>query len=151
MAAYKLTIKNNGKDEIVLSTLKENSTDSTKSVLGILGISFKMNTLNDDTRNRSDAVRAEFKIKGRITSENRDDTKKITKWSMDSNQSTIYRNVELVVYEGEENGTILRRYQIDSMFVVDYEENFEDKGSDGTFELFIAQKERGGNKEVFSS
>ena len=145
MAGYKLNIKNN-EETITFSTEIKNGDKQ-----DITKVSFKMNTLDDMSRNRSDAVRAEVVIIGNITVENRDNTKKLAKWSMDANRKTLYRDVELVVYDSDNcSGDVLRRYEISTMFVLDYEENFESADS-GIFTLFIAQKDGSDSKEVFSS
>lgn len=149
MAGYQLTIKNAG-ETIELSTKEKEGKPE------IRGIRFKMNTLDDNTKNRSDSVRGEMLIIGNITPENKEKTKRLAKWSLDSDKKTLYRDVVLVVYDAENcTGDVLRRYEINTMFVIDYEETFgeiSDKSSDsGTFRLFIAQREGNGKKEVFSS
>lgn len=145
MAGYKLLVKDNS-EVIELSTAEQNGKpDITKVV-------FKMNTLDDNTRNRADSVRGELKIEGIITPDNRDNTKMLAKWAMDADRKTLYRDVEVIVYDGINcTGDILRRYQMSSMFVIDYDEQFGSDSDSGTFELFIAQKEGNEKKEVFSS
>lgn len=151
MAGYNLSIKNI--DEVI-----ELSTGDGDGKQVITEVSFKINTLDDNTRNRADAVRGELKISGVITPENRDITKLLAKWAIDADRKTLYRNVEIVVYDSKNcTGDVLRRYQLTNMFVIDYEENFGGDASDsgdsdsGTFFLFIAQKEGNEKKEVFSS
>lgn len=145
MAGYQLTIKNS-EETIELSTKEAEGMPEIKSLI------FKMNTLDDKTKNRADCVRGELTIIGNITPESRDKTKSLAKWSMDANKKTLYRNVEIVVYEGENcTGDVLRRYQIDTMFVVDYIEEFGAASDVGQYTLFIAQREGNGKKEVFSS
>lgn len=144
-AGYELSIKNN-------TETIEMSTKEKEDVADIKEIRFKMNTLDDYTTNRADSVRAELRIEGTITTENRDNTKKLAKWAMDDDRKTMYRDVELVAYEGENcSGDVLRRYKIDQMFVIDYEEEIGDKSDYGTFKLFIAQKDGSAKKDVFSS
>lgn len=145
MAGYKLLIKNN-EEVIELSTAEQNGKpDITK-------VTFKMNTLDNTTRNRADAVRGELQIEGIITPDNRDNTKMLAKWAMDTDRKTLYREVEVIVYDGKNcTGDILRRYQMNSMFVIDYDEQFGSDSDSGDFKLFIAQKEGNEKKEVFSS
>lgn len=145
MAGYQLTIKN-VEDIIELSTKEQNGKADVTSV------SFKMNTIDENTRNRADSVRGEITIKGNITPENKDNTKKLAKWSMDSDKKTLYRDVEVVVYDAENcTGDVLRRYQMNTMFVIDYIEDFGNESDSGIYELFIAQREGNEKKEVFSS
>ena len=144
-AGYQLTIKN-ADETIELSTKEQNGSAEIQTVV------FKMNTLDDNTRNRADAVRGEITITGPITKENKEKTKRLAKWAMDANKKTLYRNVVIVVYDGENcSGDVLRRYEVDNMFVIDYEENFGTSADEGKYTLFMAQKEGNEKKEVFSS
>ena len=146
MAGYSLKIKNNA-DVIEIST---------KDLIDkepITNVTFKMNTLDDLSRNRADAVRAELVIEGNISEGYKEEIRKLAKWCLDSNKTTQYRNVELIVNDGQDmSGKVLRRYTIDQMFVIDYEEEFEKGDSEsGTYKLFIAQKQGNYKKEVFCS
>lgn len=145
MAGYQLVVS--GSDKIELST--EAKKKEGQGLAEIERAEFKMNTIDDNTRNHADSVRAEIKICGPITADNRELTNKLAKWAMDSDKSTLYRDVTLTVYEGENcTGKVLRRYEIQSMFVIDYTESFKNDDS-GTYELFIAQKEGKYKQEVF--
>lgn len=148
MAGYKLTIKN-ASETIELSTAED------KGSADIISVKFKMNTLDNNTKNRADAIRAEIEIKGEITEDNKDKTKSVVKWAMDADKKTLYRDISLVVYEGKNcTGGIIRRYDINTMFVIDYEEDFTSSSGNseiGKYTLFIAQKEGYEDKEVFSS
>lgn len=145
MAGYQLSIKN-AEETIDLSTKEKNDSAEIQTV------KFKMNTLDDSTRNRADAVRVELTITGTITEKNREKTKRLARWAMDANKKTLYRNVSIVVYDSENcTGDVVRRYEVDSMFVIDYEEEFGGLDGTGKYTLFIAQKEGNEKKEVFSS
>ena len=146
MAGYQFVVA--GTDKIELST---KAVDRDQQGLSeIERIEFKMNTIDDNTRNHADSVRAEIKICGPITADDKEVINKLAIWAMDSNKSTLYRDVELTVYEGENcTGKVLRKYQIQSMFVIDYTESFKNDES-GTYELFIAQKEGKYKQEVFA-
>ena len=145
MAGYQLSIKN-AEETIDLSTKEKNDSAEIQTV------KFKMNTLDDSTRNRADAVRVELTITGTITEKNREKTKRLPRWAMDANKKTLYRNVSIVVYDSENcTGDVVRRYEVDSMFVIDYEEEFGGLDGTGKYTLFIAQKEGNEKKEVFSS
>lgn len=146
MAGYSLTIKNN-------ADVIEISTKDLKDKAPITKAKFTMNTLDDLSRNRADAVRAELVIEGNISEEYKEEIRKLAKWSLDSNKTTQYRNVELIVNDGQDmSGKVLRRYTIDQMFVIDYEEKFKEGDSEsGIYKLFIAQKQGSYKKEVFCS
>lgn len=151
MPGYEITISNND-GTIEFSTKEEGNAVSIESV------EFRMNTINDNTRNRADAVRAEFEIKGIVDNNNSENTLKLLKWSIDQDQKTLYRDVEVVVYNsGNCSGDVLRRYQISNMFVIDYEEyHITEKDSNKNqetlnFRLFIAQKEGDKDIKVYSN
>ncbi|MEY8516988.1 hypothetical protein AALC25_08675 [Lachnospiraceae bacterium 29-84] len=144
-AGYKLTIKNQQGEVIALSTEEEHGHPD------ITNVSFKMNTIDDNTRNRADSVRCEIVIEGMITKENKELTKQLANWAKNSADKAIYRDVELVVHERRNcTGEVLRRYEINTMFVIDYEEVFGKESDSGVYTLFLAQREGNGKKDVFS-
>ena len=154
MLGYKVNIKNES-TEIELNNILENDKSS------VIAVTFSMNSINDSkVRNRDDDVRCEFVIEGKITETNKDETKKLTEWSKDNNKDTMYRDVDIKVYNSNgENGKVLRTYQVMKMFVLDYEEFFGKKPEDnsssdtndiGYYRLFIAQKEGNNPIQVFS-
>ena len=147
MAGYQLKISNGG-ETIELSTKEQ------QGMADITNLRFKVNTIDRMTRNRSDNVRTEIILEGVVTKENREKTKGLTKWALDADRATLYRDVTLVVYEAENcTGDVLRRYQINTMFVIDYDEYFE-SGSNadkGIFTMLIAQRDGNNKKDVFAS
>lgn len=146
MAGYQINISNS-EGEIEFSSEKEDNAVTIKTV------DFRINTINDNTRNRSDAIRAELEIRGEINKSNRESTLKLLKWSIDNNQKTLYRKVEVVVYDSENlTGEVLRRYEIANMFVIDYDETTCSESDEMlNFRLFIAQKEGDRDIKIFSN
>lgn len=139
MAGYQISITNS-EGSIEFSSKAENN------AVTITEVNFRMNTLDDNARDHANAVRAEFEIKGSIDENNKSNTLKLLKWSIDNDQKTLYRDVEVVVYNDTGlTGEVLRRYQVKQMFVIDYEETSSDENR-GYFKLFIAQK--ADNKEI---
>lgn len=139
MAGYQISITNS-EGVIEFSTKQENNAAT------ITEVNFRMNTLDNNACDHANAVRAEFEIKGSIDENNKSNTLKLLKWSIDNDQKTLYRDVEVVVYNNPNlTGEVLRRYQVKQMFVIDYEETSSD-GNRGYFKLFIAQK--ADNKEI---
>ena len=102
-------------------------------------------TINDDTRTKSNAILARMTICGNIT--NGKDTSineqaiKISEWARDLKNETTYRNVMLKIKT--DATTTLRIYKIPDMFVCDYKENFKSSDSNDayTFELKLTQSE----------
>lgn len=120
---------------------------------------FKMNTLNDETLNRDSAVRCELFIEGAINKTTKEETMKLTKWSMTgSGENLLYRKVTVVVYTDDSREEVLRQYTVDKMFCIDYDELFFSEKNEiitnaetGKFILHIAQREGNHNKDVFSN
>lgn len=138
---YRLTIVDSKGNEIFLSSMKADLEESSRRP-DISSAKYVSNTLKDDVLSRSKDFRAEIKVKGIITEENKTETCKVTCWSKETDSELEYRKVKLVVYTAEDsNAKILRSYEIESMFVLDYSESFhEQDDSVGTFELYLVQK-----------
>lgn len=146
MAAYDVIIKS-ADEEIVFSEDKDHEGSA------ISKVTFKMNTLDDDTLNRDSAVRCELFIEGVINKNTREETMKLTKWSMaGSGESLIYRKVTVTVYTDGGREEMLRQYTVDKMFCVDYDEEFFEDGNKeaGKFILHIAQREGSHTKDVYA-
>ena len=103
------------------------------------------NTLNKDTKTKSNAILAKMKICGNLdigkdTSIN-DRAIKLSEWARDLNKSTTYRNVILTVKTDET--TVFRVYEIPDMFVIDYKESFKSSEENDAynFELTLTQSD----------
>lgn len=154
MHGYTLTIENENVEPIKF-TVEDSEREADKS---ITDVKFKINTLDDNSKSKSDSIRYELVIKGNINSANKDQTKMLANWAIDANEKSMYRTVEVVINtQSNFSGETLRRYQATGMFVVDYVEKFNDINDasndtdSGEFELFIAQKVGSKQKDVFST
>lgn len=109
----------------------------------ITSAEIKFDTINNETKAKSNAILARMTICGKIYAgkdgDITDKMVKISNWSRDLNEQTTYRNVKLTVKS--EGGAELRFYEIPDMFVCDYDELYKaDGGKDnGTFELKLTQ------------
>ena len=138
MLGYLVSIEN---DEGVIEISSENEGEACT----VNSVEFKMNTIDDTTRNRSDEVREELTICGNIYNENKDNTLNMLKWAIDSNNKTVYRTVDVKVYDtANMTGNVLRHYQLANMFVIDYSENKPNKDSKASealeYTMKLAQK-----------
>jgi hypothetical protein len=145
MAFFELKVSSETEKDIIFSLGEDKNT--------ITDIQFFMNTLNDDTLNRSQSVRAEFVIKGSIDDKSKSEIQKLAAWAIATEKDKIYREVNIIVKDNNsDSGEVLRRYIFSEMFVIDYKEIFgpkkDNKDDEGSFELLIAQKEKGKVKEV---
>ena len=144
---YRLTITDSVGNEIYLSSMK-NDTNANGRAGDIIAASYKSNTINDEALSRSNDVRAEIKVRGRISEENKEDTCKLALWSKEDNSQLIYRNVKLDIYTATDDGANkLRSYEIANMFVLDYSEEFTNTDAKlnneetiGYFDMYIVQK-----------
>ena len=146
MAGYLVNIINN-EGTIEISSKEENNE------VTITSVDFCINTLDDKTRNNSDAKRVEIIIKGTINKGNKDNTLKLLKWAFDDDQNTLYRKVEIEVYsDAKMTGALLRRYEVNEMFVIDYKEKkSEEKNENMAFEMFLAQSDKSNELKVYSN
>lgn len=149
---YDLKITDNKGNEIVLSSM-EGKCDGKQD---IIAASYTSNTINNEAVSRSNDVRAEIKIIGRITRENKAMTCNVANWAKETNTDLTYRTVTLTVYPTTTSSAtdILRNYEIKNMFVLDYTECFEmttenldswkgdisTEDDNGIFELYLVQK-----------
>lgn len=148
MATTAYDVKIEGVEEINFNRETDNEGASISKVI------FKMNTLNDDSLNRDSAVRCELIIEGTITQDNKDETLKLTKWSMIGSGEGIYRKVTVIVYTDDSRDEVLRQYTVDKMFCIDYDEEFSEdvkQNEAGKFILHIAQREGNHSKDVFAN
>lgn len=144
---YEVTITDSKGGEIKLSSMETEG----KGKGDIIGASFKSNTINDDSMSRSNDVRAEVKLVGRITTDNYKEICKLAVWSNETVSDLQYRKVKLVIHPTSEDSTVIRSYEIAQMFVLDYEESFEmpveylaedssKEVDNGVFVMYLAQK-----------
>ena len=125
---YILTVTTASGDETIKIDTSENESAEITKVL------FKMNTIDEDAKSYTNAIRPEFKIWGTIDDETKEKTLPFVKWALDRDEETLNRDVELLVFTSTgQNPTLLRRYKFAHMYVVDYEEE------DGNYMLYIVQ------------
>ena len=100
-----------------------------------------LDTINNDTQKKSNAMLARVTIQGNIDESINDRLIKISEWARDLNDKTTYRKVTLTVKE--DATTILRTYEIPDMFVCDYREVYGNPAEDRSeiFELELTQRE----------
>jgi len=101
-----------------------------------------LDTLNNDTQKKSNAMLARVTIQGNIEPSINESLIKISEWARDLKNETTYRKVILTMKD-DEAGSMLRTYEIPDMFVCDYREVYSSPKEDTTsfFELNLTQKE----------
>ncbi len=124
----------------------------------IRSVDFRHVMLERSSTSRSSSIRFELEINGFINKETKDRTKQLADWAFDSKQSTLYRDVEIHI-DTDGGDEVIRRYNFERMYVMDYIETFSpegEKGSDssadnGIFKLVIAQVDEDVNHQVSTS
>lgn len=126
---FRVSLKSSN-DEILLE--KENVTN----------IRFISDTKDDNNARSTDinvGVEVEGKIIAPLGGENsEDDTRKLLLWSLVSAEELdAYRSLVIEVVLA---GNVVRKYNMPNIFVVDYEEVYDDKIGNGKFNLKLKQK-----------
>lgn len=135
---YEIKITRSGSDDIILATLGDGNNLIDK-------VAFRKKSL-DNTGNRGNVKYCEFEITGVLNKETKNVLKQVADWALDMNKDTIYRQVDIVIAEGDNEDSInnkYRTYQFENMCVLDYEELFDknqEMGEDGFFTLLLGQK-----------
>ena len=92
----------------------------------------------DDSNARATDLSVGLEISGKITTEKNDDTKKLALWSLvPAEVSDCYRSCTLETIIA---GTVIRKINFSTAFIVDYSESFDTKNGTGIFNLVIRQK-----------
>lgn len=107
----------------------------------ILEASYKSDT-PDDSDARATDLGVIITVKGKIITpvngEEADDTRKLAKWSLVSAESSdAYRDLVLEVISGD---VVVRNVHLPNAFIVDYQEEYNDKGGVGVFNAVFKQK-----------
>ncbi|BDA10612.1 hypothetical protein E0L01_02560 [Megamonas funiformis] len=142
---YTMTITTkDGSEVIEIGKLQEDNKDE-RTV--ITGIEFNIDTIDDNVRNKSNAVLAKIKICGELKDFLTERLMKIFKWSCEYDEEKWYRTIEIEVKTS--NGKVIRTYIFTDVFVVDYKEIYKADGNNAEssrFELYLTQKENNLNK-----
>ncbi len=96
----------------------------------------------DDSNARATDLGVILEIKGKILAaangDTEDDTRKVAQWSLiPSESSDAYRQASLEVISA---GQMVRKINMNNVFVVDYIEEYGNQAGTGTFSLKIKQK-----------
>lgn len=137
---YKINIKSE-KEEIKFTTDGDKPQIST--------IEYARKTIVDSVTSRSSAIVYEFHIYGSINPETKQETQKLAKWSTDTENSKIYREITLEIFEDANCKNPLRTYGFDKMYIMDYAEKFcEDEADAGIFQLVLRQRDEKATQNI---
>ncbi|BBA51364.1 membrane-associated protease 1 [Fusobacterium varium] len=96
----------------------------------------------DDSNARASDLGVILEVNGKIITpvngEEADDTKKMAKWSLiPAESSDAYRELTLEVISGS---VVVRKIDLPNAFILDYTEDYNDKGGVGEFKAIFKQK-----------
>lgn len=96
----------------------------------------------DDSNARASDLGVILEVNGKIITpvngEEADDTKKMAKWSLiPAESSDAYRELTLEVISGS---VVVRKIDLPNAFILDYTEDYNDKGGVGEFKAVFKQK-----------
>ena len=96
----------------------------------------------DDSNARASDLGVVLEVSGKIITpvngEEADDTKKMAKWSLvPAESSDAYRELSLEVISGS---VVVRKIDLPNAFILDYTEDYNDKGGVGEFKAIFKQK-----------
>lgn len=96
----------------------------------------------DDSNARASDLGVVLEVNGKIITpvngEEADDTKKMAKWSLvPAESSDAYRELSLEVISGS---VVVRKIDLPNAFILDYTEDYNDKGGVGEFKAIFKQK-----------
>ena len=107
----------------------------------ILEAGYKSDTPDDSDARATDIgviITVTGKIITPVQGETEDDTRKLAKWSLvSSEKADAYRYLTLEVISGD---IMVRSIHLPNAFIVDYTEDYTDKGGIGVFKAIFKQK-----------
>lgn len=104
----------------------------------VSGVTFKIDTIEEDVKDRSENVINKVVITGDIKSESKDQTRMLALWSLDKKREKVYREMVITLRPG---GETLRTYHMNKVFCIDYTEEFDSHNKKGNiFTLVAAQR-----------
>ncbi|MFI3211156.1 MAG: hypothetical protein R3Y64_08955 [Peptostreptococcaceae bacterium] len=122
--------------KIEVTIRREDEEEDVINLTHIKNIQFKSDTIDTYPMDRTGNIVNKIDIEGEIVKENQEMTKKLIDWSFAKTKSEIYREVEIVAYDADD---VIRRYQLDTVFVMDYTEKFDQ--TNATYKLEISQRQ----------
>lgn len=132
--SIKITSEDGDVIEIGKEGLMENEMNLIKDV------TIYMDTVNNDVRDKANAILAKIKINCRIDDRISDEVLKIFNWSKELDEKKWYRTIEIKIKTSMNN--VFRTYIFEKVFIVDYVEYYDyDKDLIDHFELLLTQKE----------
>ena len=134
---YEVKIEDQDGEEVIYIGNPENEGESKK----ITSLIVELDTINDQSRQKSNAMLAKIEIVGLLDSSIREEIRKLFIWAKELNEEKWYRNIEIKVKTSNEN--VDRIYNFENVFILDYSEVYTDEADNKKdyFKVKLTQKE----------
>ena len=117
----KITAPTESTEPITLNT-ESGASNNGNDQNAITKVDFKIDTVDENPKNRTDHVLVKMEIHGIINPNTMSECTKMLEWAKLANNEDVYRTVSLKI-KGEDS-KLIRSYFIKKMFVEDYYESF---------------------------
>ena len=134
---YEVKIEDQDGEEVIYIGNPENEGESQK----ITSLIVELDTINDQSRQKSNAMLAKIEIVGLLDSSIKGEIIKLFNWAKEQNAEKWYRNIEIKVKTSNED--VDRIYNFENVFILDYSEVYTDEADNKKdyFKVKLTQKE----------
>ena len=134
---YEVKIEDQDGEEVIYIGNPENEGESKK----ITSLIVELDTINDQSRQKSNAMLAKIEIVGLLDSSIKGEIIKLFNWAKEQNAEKWYRNIEIKVKTSNED--VDRIYNFENVFILDYSEVYTDEADNKKdyFKVKLTQKE----------
>lgn len=134
---YEVKIEDKDGEEVIYIGNPENEGED-KMITSLI---VELDTINDQSRQKSNAMLAKIEIVGLLDRSIREETRKIFNWAKEQNEDKWYRNIEIKVKTSSDNE--YRIYKFENVFILDYKETYTDESESNKnyFTVNLTQKE----------
>ena len=134
---YEVKIEDQDGEEVIYIGNPENEGEGKM----ITSLVVELDTINDQSRQKSNAMLAKLEIVGLLDSSIKGEIIKLFNWAKEQNEEKWYRNIEIKVKTSSDN--VYRTYKFDNVFILDYKETYTDESESNKnyFTVNLTQKE----------
>lgn len=134
---YEVKIEDQDGEEVIYIGNPENDGED-KMITDII---VELDTINKQSRQKSNAMLAKIEIVGLLDRSINDEIIKIFRWAKEQNEDKWYRNIEIKVKTS--SGNLYRTYKFENVFILDYTEKYTDESESNKdyFTVKLTQKE----------
>lgn len=134
---YEVKIEYQDGEEVIYIGNPENEGED-KMITSLI---VELDTINDQSRQKSNAMLAKIEIVGLLDSSIQGEINKLFNWAKEQNEEKWYRNIEIKVKTSSDN--VCRIYNFKNVFILDYKETYTDESESNKnyFTVNLTQKE----------